>query len=107
MTAAGVATADAVIWRRLGNKAMITSAIKRIRQKRPKIVVVDAHLTEVERSMSQEDFDKHVRSPLKTLLHGVSSLVDLCPQTVFTILSECGRDPISTSDKQQLQGAVG
>eukprot|EP00971_Amphidinium_carterae_P216063 4288676-Amphidinium_carterae.1 len=107
MTAAGVATADPVIWRRLGNKAMITSAIKRIRQKRPKIVVVDAHLTEIERSMNQEDFDKYVRSPLKTLVHGVSSLVDLCPQTVFAILSECGRDPISTSDKQQLQGTVG
>eukprot|EP00971_Amphidinium_carterae_P226916 4500728-Amphidinium_carterae.1 len=60
-----------------------------------------------QRSMNQEDFDKHVRSPLKTLVHGVSSLVDFCPQTVFAILSECGRDPISTSDKQQLQGTVG
>eukprot|EP00971_Amphidinium_carterae_P159132 3154949-Amphidinium_carterae.1 len=57
--------------------------------------------------MNQEDFDKYVRSPLKTLLNGVSSLVDLCPQTVFAILAECGRDPISTSDKQQLQGTVG
>eukprot|EP00971_Amphidinium_carterae_P061269 1213020-Amphidinium_carterae.1 len=38
MTAAGVATADPVVWRKLGNKAMIASAIKRIRQKKPKIV---------------------------------------------------------------------
>eukprot|EP00971_Amphidinium_carterae_P285508 5668704-Amphidinium_carterae.1 len=38
MTAAGAATADAVNWRKLGNQAMITSAIKRIRQKKPKIV---------------------------------------------------------------------
>eukprot|EP00971_Amphidinium_carterae_P350281 6491467-Amphidinium_carterae.2 len=65
MTAAGVATADPVIWRKLGNKAMITSAIKRIRQKKPKVVVVDAHLTETERSTTQEDIDRHVRSPLK------------------------------------------
>eukprot|EP00971_Amphidinium_carterae_P242576 4816231-Amphidinium_carterae.1 len=93
MTAAGVATADPVIWRRLGNKAMITSAIKRIRQKRPKIVVADAHLTEIERSMSQEDFDKYVRSPLKT--------------PAWCLFTQCGRDPISTSDKQQLQGSVG
>eukprot|EP00971_Amphidinium_carterae_P227130 4505190-Amphidinium_carterae.1 len=77
MTAAGVATADPVVWRKLGNKAMITSAIKRIRQKRPKIVFVDAHLTETERNMSQEDVDRLVRSPQKAMLGGVSSLVDL------------------------------
>eukprot|EP00971_Amphidinium_carterae_P297015 5900602-Amphidinium_carterae.1 len=86
---------------------MITSAIKRIRQKRPKIVVVDAHLTEIERNMSQDDFDKHVRFPLKTFISGVASLVDLCPQTVFAVLSECGRDPISTSDKHQFKGNMG
>eukprot|EP00971_Amphidinium_carterae_P059482 1176070-Amphidinium_carterae.1 len=101
MTAAGAATADPVIWRRLGNTAMITSAISWIRQKKPKIVVVDAQLTETERNMTQEDFDRYVRSPLKTILHCVSSLVDLCPQTVFAVLSESGRDPISNAQKEK------
>eukprot|EP00971_Amphidinium_carterae_P255342 5069168-Amphidinium_carterae.1 len=60
--------------------------------------------------MSQEDFDRHVRSPLKAMLCGVSSLVDLCPQTVFAVLSESGRDPISNAQTEKLfqsQGFVG
>eukprot|EP00971_Amphidinium_carterae_P254395 5050484-Amphidinium_carterae.1 len=55
--------------------------------------------------MSQEDFDPHVRTPLKNILQGVSSYVDLCPQTVFAVLSECrlcSRDPISSADKTRL-----
>eukprot|EP00971_Amphidinium_carterae_P013103 258376-Amphidinium_carterae.1 len=57
--------------------------------------------------MNQEDFDKYVRSPLKTILDGVVSLVDSCPQTVFVVLAECGRDPISASNKQQLKAIMG
>eukprot|EP00971_Amphidinium_carterae_P107519 2129693-Amphidinium_carterae.1 len=51
------------------------------------------------------------RTPLKNILHGVPSDVDVCPQTVFAVLSECTRDPIASADKtrftQHSHGSLG